>query len=285
MQTGCMQRRQRGQALVLGLLLAALGALALVRYFGTGQAVADKARLLHTADTAAYSGALVQARALNMLALLNRTQLAHQIAMAHLLTLGSWAMLGGTQAIRASAGNPPAYLIALLFGVAHGQAYAASLPAVGLDALAREGSGQLAQAFARHESMVHDMLTAVQQDIVGGLPDARRAAVAEIVSRQYGDTLTAIDIHDDAWPGYLQGLGRAQLLPAVRELAGRHGFLAPRDHTARNAWMVQARCPDRRHELRRRGSTSLNDSGVWESIDTQSYHALRANRWIGCYYR
>lgn len=282
---GAARTRQAGQALVLGVMLAALGALALVRYFGVGQAVAEKSRLVHAADTAAYSGAVVQARALNMLALLNRTQLAHQIAMAHLVTLGSWAMLGGTQAGKAAAGNPPVYLIAMLFGAVHGQGYAASLPAVGLDAMAREGTGQLAQAFARHESLVHDMLAAVQQDIVGGMPDARRAAVEEIVSRQYGDGLTDIDIHEDAWPGYLHTIAPGQLLPAVDELAGLHDFLAPRNHTARNAWLVQARCPSRRHELRRRGHTVLNEAGVWESIDTQSYHALRANRWIGCYFR
>ncbi len=277
--------RQQGQALVLGLLLAALGSVALVRYFGVGQAVADKARLVHAADTAAYSGALVQARALNMLALLNRTQVAHQVAMAHLVTLGSWAMLGGTQAGRAITGNPPVYLLAMMFGAAHGQAYAASIPAVGLDAMAREGTGQLAQAFSRHESLVHDMLAGVQHDIVAGVPDARRAAVAQVVSTQYGDMQTGIDIHDDAWPGYLRQILPERLPPAIEEAAGRHPFLAPRNHTARNTWLVQARCPTKRHELRRRGHTVLNDAAVWESIDTQSYHALRANRWVGCYYR
>ena len=285
MQTRRLLYQQQGQVLVLGLMLATLGALALVRYFGVGQAVADKTRLVHTADTAAYSGALVQARALNMLALLNRTQLAHQIAMAHLLTLGTWAMLGGTQATKAAAGNPPFYLIGMLFGADHGQAYAASLAAAGLETWAREGAGPLAQAFSTHESLVHDLLLAVQEDLISGLPEARRAAITQIVSHQYGDTHTAIEVSDDGWPGYLQGIPRQQLVPAIRTLANRHAFLAPRNDTQRNTWMVQVRCPARRHELRRRGRTVLGDTGVWESIDTQSYHALRANRWIGCYYR
>jgi hypothetical protein len=278
-------RSEQGQALVLGLLLAALGALALVRFFDLGQAVAGKSRLVHTADTAAYSGALTQARALNMLALLNRTQVAHQIAMAHLVTLGSWAMLGGTQAVQAASSNPPVYLIGMLFGLQHGQAYAASLPAVGLDALAREGTGQLAQAFAAHEAMVHGTLAAVQEDIVSGLPSARRAAVEHIVSLQYGDDRTRVEIYDDAWPAFLRKLQAARLLPAVADVAQRYAFLAPRDHTERNPWLVQVRCPWLRHELRRRGQTVLNEAGVWESMDTQSYHALRSNRWIGCYYR
>ena len=59
----------------------------------------------------------------------------------------------------------------------------------------------------------------------------------------------------------------------------------PRQYTARNAWIVSPRCPWRRHELRRRGSTVLEGLDTWAADDTQSYHALRANRWIGCYYR
>ncbi len=40
-----------------------------------------------------------------------------------------------------------------------------------------------------------------------------------------------------------------------------------------------------RHELRRRGSTWLGPDGRWGALDTQSYHALRFNRWRGCYFR
>src|SRR5690606_31272350 len=145
---------QAGQALVWGLLLAAAASAVLVRYFATGQVVAAKARQLHGLDAAAYSGALVQARALNMLAFLNRTQVGHQVAMAHLVTLGSWAFLGGTESRQASVGNPPAYLIGMLFGAAHGTAYAASLRATGTELLAKT-PGQLAQAYANHEQLVH----------------------------------------------------------------------------------------------------------------------------------
>src|SRR5690606_41802490 len=104
------------------MLLAAVACVVLLRYFATGQMVAAKVRQLHGIDAAAYSGALVQARALNMLALLNRTQIAHQVAMAHLVTLGSWASLGATQSRQASVGNPPKYSISMLFGTAHGTA-------------------------------------------------------------------------------------------------------------------------------------------------------------------
>lgn len=99
--------RQQGQALVLGMLLMGTAILVFIRYFDTGQVVAAKSRQLHSLDAAAYSGALVQARALNMLAYINRAHVGHQVAMAHLVTLGSWASLGGAEARQLMIGDPP----------------------------------------------------------------------------------------------------------------------------------------------------------------------------------
>lgn len=276
---------QSGQALVWGVLLAAVASVVMVRYFATGQMVAAKARQLHGLDAAAYSGAVVQARALNMLALLNRTQVAHQVAMAHLVTLGSWAHMGGAESRQATVGNPPVYLIGMLFGSAHGSAYAASLRASGLDLTAKT-PGQLANAFGQHDHLVHAVLGTVQHDIVSTLAQARYRAMVQVLERHYEGEPSALEVEHDAWPGAVSlQSGRGLLAPFVRQIAGRHSFLDPRNHTARNPWPVQARCPTRRHELRRRGQTQLDDAGVWQSIDTQSFHALRSNRWIGCYFR
>src|SRR5690554_6367931 len=82
---------------------------------------------------------------------------------------------------------------------------------------------------------------------------------------------------------------RGEVRAGMRQLAlaanARYGFLDPRDHTARNDWIVSPRCPAWRHELRRRGATQWQDYDTWHSLDTQSYHALRSNRFIGYYYR
>lgn len=83
--------QQRGQALLLGLMVAAVGVASLVVLYNVGQTVEARSRLTHAADAAAYSGALMQARALNGIAYVNRTQIAHQVAMAHLVTLGASA--------------------------------------------------------------------------------------------------------------------------------------------------------------------------------------------------
>ncbi|CAM5181112.1 hypothetical protein CDEF62S_05916 [Castellaniella defragrans] len=280
--------RQSGQVLVLGMVLAAALSLAWLRYFATGQVVAGKARLIHGLDAAAYSGALVQARTLNFLAYVNRAQMAHQLAMAHLLTLGSWAHFGGTQAGRLAQGNPPAYLIGMLFGADHGRAYLSAANAVGLDVQAGP-EGDLGRAWAAHDAFVHGHLRDLAGTLVQRLPEARLAAMQAVLAEHYPEH-AAPDLRpqvvSDAWPGLVHsGRPDSTLLDFTRRLAGLYPFLAPRNRTARNGWPVDARCPGLRHELRRRGATELDERGHWRSGDTQSFHAVRSNRWIGCYYR
>src|SRR3546814_7669572 len=85
----CAAAGQYGQALPVALALAAVCGMALVALYNVGQTAAARVRLTHAADAAAYSGALAQARTLNLLAYINRTQVAHQVAMAPLVTLAS----------------------------------------------------------------------------------------------------------------------------------------------------------------------------------------------------
>ncbi len=72
----------------VALLLVTSGLL----YFmvNTGQAVTEKMRVSNAADAAAYSIGVVEARALNHDAYLNRAMVANQIAIAQTVSLGSW---------------------------------------------------------------------------------------------------------------------------------------------------------------------------------------------------
>jgi apolipoprotein N-acyltransferase len=83
-------RSQGGQVILpaLGLLLVT-GALF---YFmvNSGQAVNEKTRVVHAADAAAYSAGIVEARSLNYQAYMNRAMVANEIAIAQLVSLGSW---------------------------------------------------------------------------------------------------------------------------------------------------------------------------------------------------
>jgi hypothetical protein len=296
-----MRRHASGQALPLVLGLAGLGALSLVMLYNLGQTIAARARLTHAADAAAYSGALVQARALNLVAYINRAQIAHQVAMAHLVTLATWTRFGQAEGQRVLRGNPPAPVIGMLFGPSHGQAYASAGSAANAGALA----ARFERAYERHDATVHRVLTATMRETLARLPDTRMQAMRAVVLANYpefqapaADAASAsqrgsrdrlrLQVRSDEWPGFVRrhaGNGRGALRATVLDATGRYGFLGPRNQDARNAWPVSFRCPTWRHELRRRGGTRLGSDGLWRSIDTQSFHKVRSNKYIGCYYR
>ena len=279
---------QQGQALVLGLLVAGLGAAALVALYNLGQTVEARARLTHAADAAAYSGALQQARTLNALAYANRTQIAHQVAMAHLVTLAASARYARKMQAQRLRANPPAGLIAMLFGPDLGLAYGAARAVPGAEE-------RLADAFGRHDRIVRQVLEAAAATAVAELPRSREHIMRKVLSANVpqaaaADAAPALSLRllSDGWPGYVErrlATRRSGLRPAVEQAVARYRFLDSRSATRRNSWVVSPRCPLHRHELRRRGFTWLGPDGRWGALDTQSYHALRSNRWIGCYYR
>ncbi|NYT85850.1 hypothetical protein [Pollutimonas harenae] len=280
---------QQGQALVLATLLLGAALLVLIRYFAVGQMVGAKARQLHALDATAYSGALIQARAMNMLSYINRAHIGHQLAMAHLVTLGSWASLGGAQARQLASGNPPPHLISMLFGPEHGAAYRAASQASGFSGLAMP-QADLARAYGGHDHAVRAVLNTAQDAIVATLPQAREQAMQAVLRTNYPEQAASIrfdlTLDHDNWPGYVQRQsGHGQLRNLVEDVALLYEFLSPRNDTAFNNWVVDARCPGMRHQLRRRGGTELDQQGRWQSADTLSFHALRSNRWIGCYFR
>ncbi len=82
--------RQQGQALILALCLITVGLGTVVILYNTGQAAAEKARLVNAADAAAYSGAISMARNLNFIAYTNRAMVANHIMVGHLVSYVSW---------------------------------------------------------------------------------------------------------------------------------------------------------------------------------------------------
>jgi competence protein ComGC len=82
--------RQRGQTLVLAMVCMVVFVVGVLVLFNTGQAVNKKVQLNNTADAAAYSVAVQQARAYNLIAYLNRAQVANEVAVAQMVSLHSW---------------------------------------------------------------------------------------------------------------------------------------------------------------------------------------------------
>jgi hypothetical protein len=274
--------RHAGQALPLVLLLLSVCGAAWAALYNLGQVAAARARLTHAADAAAYSAALAQARALNLLSYINRAQVAHQVAMAHLVTLASWAKFSDTQAARAAMGNPPASLIASLFGARAASGYRQARDTGGVTA-------ELARAFAAHDDLVHNTLARAARRQAEDLPAQREAMLSAVLRANYPELAGAPGALSyrwlaDGWPGRAQRQTAGELEQLTLAAAGRFAFLRPRDLAIPGNWMVSPYCPDSRHKLRRQGNTQFDGQG-WSSNDTLSFHALRANRWIGCYYR
>ncbi len=84
-------KKQLGQAFPVGIAVLLFLALTSAVLFNTGQVTSDKTRVVNTADSAAYSGLVWQARALNFQAYTNRAMVANQVAMAQAVSLNSWA--------------------------------------------------------------------------------------------------------------------------------------------------------------------------------------------------
>lgn len=300
---------RQGQVLVLGVSIIAVLLIALLGMFHVGILANEKTKQVHALDAAAYSGALIQARALNMQAYINIAQVGHQMAMAHLVSLASWAEWATTQARSLGRANPPAWVIATHFGMKHGQAYMSAAKASLLNQLASPNSA-LAQQYQRHDEIVEKVLAKVSYAIRDNMFDARDRAIHLILERNYPQNQI---LHDKIQSPSAQSVSQPQrsISPSLRwwivednnsslvkvfkpianyrslltDVAAVYRFLGERKYVAKSLLPVSARCPLWRHELRRQGSTILNDKGNWQSIDTLSYHALRSNRWIGCYYR
>jgi len=185
-----------------------------------------------------------------------------------------------------------------LFGAAAGQAYAS---ARGSEAVVR----QLEQSYADHDRIVQQVLQHAAMSVWRNQIPQRDAAMLTVLRANFPESKNSgwadeqlsagvlapglrLSLLSDSTPGYVRahrgnGTGgfRSLLIGAVQP----YSFLDERMGLRRNGWPVSTRCPWLRHELRRRGGTWLDQDGNWGSRDTLSFHALRSNRWIGCYYR
>lgn len=83
-------RGMLGQAMVLFLVLMGAICLGLLLLFDAGQAVNKKVRLVNTADAAAYSVAVQQAKMMNFAAYMNRARIANEVAIAQFVSMWSW---------------------------------------------------------------------------------------------------------------------------------------------------------------------------------------------------
>ena len=82
--------RVHGQALVFFVVTVLACLLVGIGVFNVGQTVSEKMRVTNTADAAAYSGAVWEARTLNFQAYVNRAMVANEVAIGQAVSIVSW---------------------------------------------------------------------------------------------------------------------------------------------------------------------------------------------------
>lgn len=281
---------------MLGLILSSVGVTAWLLMLELGQRVHDKVSLHRATDAAAYSAALVQARALNLHAYINRAQIGHQVAIAHLVSVSAAHHFRSKLGDQASKNNPPSGLIGAFFGLHHAKAYLSALSGGGNQ---NQSLDVFRDAFLAHEQNIHEVLMKVRTMQIKEFERQRSQVIERILISNIGESGSALkgaslaqlgvryaltldeskkmvveqSAHDAYWRNFLS------------DLVGQYEFLTERKKIKRNFWIVHPRCPFRRHELRRNGKLRLGQNGHWFTEETLSFHALRYNKFIGCYHR
>ena len=86
-----VRARQRGQAIAFVLVTTVIVLLGVVLLYNVSQLTTQKMKLQNTADAAAYSGAVTEARDYNFTSYANRAIVANQVAIAQIVGLTSWS--------------------------------------------------------------------------------------------------------------------------------------------------------------------------------------------------
>jgi hypothetical protein len=284
------REQQHGAALVLAVAILGLGVLVWQQRGSLSQLLLAQQSLDQATRASALAASQLHARLLNAHAFLNRTAMAHQVAMAHLLTIASAEKMRLEMSQRFLRRNPPVHLIAMMFGPHHAAAYAASR--LGSAGHTHQGIRALEKAFRAHDRSMGEELEQARIGIGRGVSERTRALVQQVLNRNLTGTLgesTQLKIHV-ANPAGLVTSVRANQEPMIRQawfdsVMQQHEYLQSRRHTATNFWVVNPKCPHLRHQLRRRGKTELQVDGNWQATDTLSFHAMRGNHWLICYWR
>lgn len=270
----CPQHRQKGQALVYGLFVLVAGLAGLFFLFNTGQLAFEKTKLTNTADAVAYSGGVMNARALNFQAYTNRAMLANTVAIAQLVSLSSWTAYAQTYGLLGgSAAYNPKYYGALLTPY-----LTAATLGDSLNTSFNESESLKGMAVASDQIIRQALMTA-QKVAYFGLVPARKTLMDEVASANYKDdgqvgvgkiplTVTEFTSFITAYDGNQ----RTRFADLAQTAAKKDPFVDKR------SWQVVALYPDCGGALlrgatdwvNRRGGTELIGLDEWRAADSQS---------------
>jgi len=285
----CTREAQRGAALVLCIAIAGVAVLAWQHRASLSQLVMAQHVLDQSTAAASLAASQHHARLLNAHAFINRTTMAHQVAMAHLMTIAGAEKMRREMAKRVMRGNPPLFLIGMMFGPHHAAAYAASRVSVAGTSLS--GVRQLHRAFKRHNQALTDELKKARQTVLRGMAQESRAIVQAVIERnvaglgKHPRLDIRVDLPDSRLGATLIDPANAIWRRWFEQTIDQQSYLRKRRDTARNWWVINPDCPHMRHELRRRGESSFSADGLWQVTDSLSFHAVRGKKILLCYWR
>ena len=266
-------RAQRGQALVLGLVLLLAGAVALALLAGAGRATAVKHRLLNAVDAAALGAATWRARVLNFDAYANRAIVANEVAVAQAATLVSWSryfeqLAANAQAV--SVALPPASGFLAAVGQAASLSRQAAEQAAELEVSARAAAGiGYRDLLASSQELMH--LTANTFAL-----NTLATEIAQANDRAFFAHVLAGDTFGRFTRRYESDADRQRLRQVVQaSLDAFTGGPRSLDLPYMIGGCLDSLDTDRLfNQIRKRGATVLSDDlDRWEAQDTASMHA------------
>lgn len=279
-------RRQRGAVMVMAVLLLGVAVLAWQHRASLSQLILAQASLDQATSAAALGAAQWHARVMNAHAMLNRTEMAHQVAMAHLMTLASAWRMREVLAKSANIRNPPPTLIGSFFGAGHADAYRSARQ--GFDAKAMK---DLQQAFERHDKLLKSRLAQARQNLLHQLSHRTKLIVKEVLRRNLASNLSVeLDLNVDVIDA---GGLPARVVPIqdsyrwqawMDAVIDRHEYLDSRADRATAASPYYPQCLWFKHVLARRGFTTISVDGHWYAEDSLGFHKVLPLIKF-CYYR
>lgn len=263
--------QQKGQALIYGLFVLTAGLAGLFFLFNTGQLAYEKSKLVNTADAVAYSGGIMNARALNFQAYTNRAMIANTVAIAQLVSLSSWVayaqvygQLGGTSAYN------PKYYGTLLIPFTTAQTYGSELE------FSMNQTGSLSGIATVSDSIVQALMLAQKTAYVGLLP-ARKTIMDVVADANYKDDgaveVGKIPLTVSEFTSFSTNYAanqRTRFAEVAKTAANKDRFVASR------SWRQSSLYPDcvsawpRVDWISRRGGTELIGLDEWRAADSQS---------------
>ena len=238
--------------------------------FNTGQLAHEKSKLVNSADAAAYSAGVMNARALNFDAYTNRAMVANTVAIAQLVSLSSWIQYVDRLATYGvNLNNPkfvsyyPSYLSAQYSGT-YAKTYL-------LD------TGTLEKLAIGSDRIIRSLLMNAQAVARAALIPARAQLMDEVVRENYRDdgvvSVQEIPLPGDGYTRFVKrydGEKRERFAEVTTSAVRRDRFVGQR------SWMLPALWADcggaypNVDWLDRSGGTDLVGFDEWRAMDTLS---------------